>query len=200
MTAASARKRNHSRLRHSSRNLPLKLSLVPFCQGFPGSMSAVPMPVSAILSRIAWLPNSGPLSERRKRGAPWILTSRVRTSSTRRDRIEPATSIARHWWVTSSDDRQAFDLLSGSGGVEHEVVGPHGVGVRRRQRTRPGRGNPSPRTPARQLQTGLLPQSMSEMDAQFVTLATQEDADAAVAITRIDDRHRLHGSEYRSVP
>ena len=31
---ASARERNHSRLRHSSRNLPLKLSVVPFCQGF----------------------------------------------------------------------------------------------------------------------------------------------------------------------
>ena len=26
-------------VRHSSRNLPLKLSLVPFCQGLPGSMS-----------------------------------------------------------------------------------------------------------------------------------------------------------------
>ena len=27
--------------RHSSRNFPLKDSFVPFCQGFPGSISAV---------------------------------------------------------------------------------------------------------------------------------------------------------------
>ena len=32
---------NHSIERHSSRNFPLKDSLVPFCQGFPGSMCAV---------------------------------------------------------------------------------------------------------------------------------------------------------------
>src|ERR1700722_10617980 len=44
MTFASARERNHSRFRHSSRNLPLKLSATPFCQGLPGSINAVPMP------------------------------------------------------------------------------------------------------------------------------------------------------------
>jgi len=43
-TFASARERNHSRLRHSSRNLPLKLSATPFCQGLPGSINAVPIP------------------------------------------------------------------------------------------------------------------------------------------------------------
>ena len=37
-TFASARERNHSRLRHSSRNLPLKLSPTPFCHGLPGSI------------------------------------------------------------------------------------------------------------------------------------------------------------------
>lgn len=41
MILASARERNHSRLRHSSRNLPLKLSLTPFCHGLPGSIRAV---------------------------------------------------------------------------------------------------------------------------------------------------------------
>src|SRR5262245_15323568 len=35
ITFASTRERNHSRLRHSSRNLPLKLSVTPFCQGLP---------------------------------------------------------------------------------------------------------------------------------------------------------------------
>jgi hypothetical protein len=38
---ASVRVRNHSIPRHSSRKRPLKLSFVPFCQGFPGSMKAV---------------------------------------------------------------------------------------------------------------------------------------------------------------
>lgn len=40
MALASARERKYSRLRHSSRNLPLKDSPVPFCQRLPGSLSA----------------------------------------------------------------------------------------------------------------------------------------------------------------
>jgi hypothetical protein len=42
------RDRNHSRLRHSSRNLPLKLAATPFCQGLPGSTNAVPMPCMTV--------------------------------------------------------------------------------------------------------------------------------------------------------
>jgi len=45
---ASAQERNHSRLRHSSRNLPLKLSVAPFCQGSLGSINAVSMSWSTI--------------------------------------------------------------------------------------------------------------------------------------------------------
>lgn len=37
----SIRLRNHSIVRHSSLNLPLKLSFVPLCLGFPGSMNTV---------------------------------------------------------------------------------------------------------------------------------------------------------------
>lgn len=47
MSLASARERRYSRFRHSSRNLPLKDSSAPFCQGLPGSLSAVCMPSSA---------------------------------------------------------------------------------------------------------------------------------------------------------
>jgi hypothetical protein len=64
-TLAWARERNHSALKHSSRNLPLKLSATPFCQGLPGSINAVSMPWSAIHFRSARATNSGPLSERR---------------------------------------------------------------------------------------------------------------------------------------
>jgi hypothetical protein len=49
-------------LRHSSRNFPLKLSSVPFCQGLPGSLSALPIPSATIHFRIAFETNSGPLS------------------------------------------------------------------------------------------------------------------------------------------
>jgi hypothetical protein len=65
MTLAWARERNHSMLKHSSRNLPLKLSLTPFCQGLPGSIRAVSMPWSTIHLSSARATNSGPLSERR---------------------------------------------------------------------------------------------------------------------------------------
>lgn len=46
--------------------------------------------------------NSGPLSERMNSGAPWLLTSLDNISMTRLDRIEPATSMARHSRVYSS--------------------------------------------------------------------------------------------------
>lgn len=37
---ASRSEPNHSRLRHSSRSLPLKLSHLPFCHGFPGAIKS----------------------------------------------------------------------------------------------------------------------------------------------------------------
>src|SRR5258707_13886742 len=70
ITFASARDRNHSRLRHSSRNLPLKLSVTPFCQGLPGSINAVPIPCATIHDNRVLDTNSGPLSLHRNVGAP----------------------------------------------------------------------------------------------------------------------------------
>lgn len=102
MTLASARDLNHSSDRHSSRNLPLKLSPAAFCHGLPGSISAVSMPWSAIHFRRARETNSGPLSDLRYRGAPRSDTSRDRTSITRADRMRPSTSIARPSFVHSS--------------------------------------------------------------------------------------------------
>jgi hypothetical protein len=63
IAAASRRVRNHSMLKHSSRSRPLKLSSVPFCQGFPGAMCAVSMPSAVVQRRIALETNSGPLSD-----------------------------------------------------------------------------------------------------------------------------------------
>src|SRR5919197_4952262 len=95
MTFASAREKNHSRLKHSSRNLPLKLSVTAFCQGSPGSINAVLIPCATIKDKIAFDTNSGPLSLRRKDGAPRSLTRRARTSITRGERIPPSTSMGK---------------------------------------------------------------------------------------------------------
>ncbi len=51
-TFASIRFRNHSIDKHSSRNFPLKLSFVPFCQGLPGLIS---MQVAMILLLLSFL-------------------------------------------------------------------------------------------------------------------------------------------------
>ena len=44
-TRASRSEANHSRHRHSSLSLPLKLSHLPFCQGLPGSIKIGLMPL-----------------------------------------------------------------------------------------------------------------------------------------------------------
>ena len=83
-------------VRHSLRNLPLKDSSVPCCQGVPGSMKAVSIRLVWSQRRIAGATNSGPLSERRYAATPCTLTHCVSTSMTRPDRMLPATSMARH--------------------------------------------------------------------------------------------------------
>ncbi len=56
--------------RHSSRNLPLNDSFIPFNHGFPGWMGAVSMLASLNHFRIALDTNSGPLSDLRYFGPP----------------------------------------------------------------------------------------------------------------------------------
>jgi hypothetical protein len=78
----------------SSRNLPLKLSTTPFCQDLPGSINAVLMSCAAIHDSSVLDTNSGPLSMRKKRGVPCVLTSRDSTSMMRAGWMRPSTSIA----------------------------------------------------------------------------------------------------------
>ena len=80
----------------------LKLSFKPFCHGLPGSISARSRDSRAAHLSSAFNTNSGPLSERRLRGAPRSLIRRDSTSITRPDLMLPATSIARHSRVYSS--------------------------------------------------------------------------------------------------
>lgn len=73
--------------------------------------------------KIAWLTNSGPLSERRSTGAPWMPIKRARTPITRMRRMLLATSIQalRDEFI---DDGQALKLLAVGAGVEDKIVGP----------------------------------------------------------------------------
>ena len=57
----------------------MKLSVTPFCQGLPGSINAVLIPCATTKDKIAFDTNSGPLSLRRKAGAP---RSRALTTGT----------------------------------------------------------------------------------------------------------------------
>src|SRR3954466_11796071 len=117
-TFASARERNHSSPRHSSRNLPLKLSATPFCQGLPGSISAVPIPCATIHDSRALDTNSGPLSLRRKAGAPRSLTKR----DDHPRRADAAVHLDRQALLGELvGHRQALKLLAVGAAVEHEV-------------------------------------------------------------------------------
>src|SRR3954454_785562 len=128
ITFASARDRNHSRLRHSSRNLPLKLSVTPFCQGLPGSIKAVPMPCSTIHDNSAFDTNSGPLSLRRIGGAAGSLLTAASTapapasSRHRKDRAAASPTLDRqadrgrgglvgHWGVGADQQRRRYCLV-----------------------------------------------------------------------------------------
>ena len=124
-TFASARERNHSRLRHSSRNLPLKLSATPFCQGLPGSINAVPIPASTIQDNSAFDTNSGPLSLRRKRRRA-ALADQTRQHLDHARRADAAVDVDRQPLLGELVGHgQALELLAVGAAVEHEVVGPH---------------------------------------------------------------------------
>ena len=158
--------RNHWRLRNSSRNFPLNDSSVAFCHGFPGSISAVSMPASPSQRKMAVATNSGPLSDRRCRGAPCTLTSWASTSITRPERMPPATSIARHSRVHSSTIVRhlsvcRFAQVSNTKSYAHtwfRAVGGSGrgrpVATRRRGRRR-GTCNPAWRQ-SRCVRSGLI--------------------------------------------
>jgi hypothetical protein len=123
-------------LRHSLRNLPLKLSSATFCHGLPGSIRAVSILAYANYAKIALLANSGPLSKRRNVGTPCSLTKRLSTSMTRGERILPATSMATLSHVNSSITVEALELLPVGADIVNEVVGPHLVRAYGRQWTR----------------------------------------------------------------
>ena len=164
------RLRNHSMLKHSSRNLPLKLSLSPFCHGLPGSIKAVSIFASASQPRIAWLTNSGPLSERRNVGAPRSLIRRVSTSMTRVGADAASDVDGEAFAGELVDHGEAIELLTVGAGI-----------VRRNRRPTPDSA-PSPAT-----------------GADVKSLPVAADVDAAIAGPRCA-RADVRDADPSSVP
>jgi len=77
---ASLRSRNQCSFRHSSRNLPLKLSTWAFCIGLPGSMKCRCTPCSQAQRSRTRPANSGPLSTTIVSGRPRVLADRASRS------------------------------------------------------------------------------------------------------------------------
>jgi len=198
-TFASARERNHSRLRHSSRNLPLKLSLTPFCHGLPGSMNAVPMPWSTIHFSTARATNSGPFVATQVSGRA-ALADQPREDLDDARRADPAVNLDRQPRLGELvRDRQALELATVGAGIEHEVDRPDLVGAARRLRPRPARGDALAWPSARELQAGAPPQPPGAASAHRVPIAPQENPDASVPVTRRLRRQRRHPRQHRGV-
>ena len=142
--------------------------------------------------RIALETNSGPLSLRRYRGAPWTLTSLESTSMTRLERMLPATSIAKHSRVYSSMTVRHFNCwplaqASKTKSYAHRYPAPVAGN---------GRGRPvailAPRPFSRHLQAMQAPQPMSSIGAHRVSTTLQEDLDAPITVARILSRQLPH--------
>ena len=109
---------------------PLELSQYLFSQGLPGSMQAVLAPTAAIQSLAAWATNSGPLSERMKRGAPRRMNRSVRASITSTEFSFRFTVIAALPAVLIKDVQrpEGFAII---GSAVNKVIGLHVVAMLR---------------------------------------------------------------------
>ena len=123
-------------VRHSSRNLPLKDSLLPFCQGFPGSMCAVSMFACV-----------QPVQNRSGDKLRAVVRSQVLGAAVNADQLaqhlddsagaDAAGHIDRQALARELiDHRQTLQLLAVGAGIEHKVVGPDLAHGRCRQRPR----------------------------------------------------------------
>ena len=150
-TFASGRLRNHSKLRHSSRNLSLKLSFVAFCHGLPGSMSAC---INAA--------GAQPLKDRPGDELRAVVRTQVArctlSANEPRQHVDdvPRSNAARDLdgkalTCPLVDDGQTLQLLAVGATVVHEVIGPDMIGGRRWCRPWPPPGDPAPWPSSRDL-------------------------------------------------
>jgi hypothetical protein len=110
ITLACARLYNQFIVKHSSLNLPLKPSSVPFCQGLPGAISKLHKPFGAAHCMSASLTNSGQLSLQRTK---WQPRSSINCSDTAIRcwlRIQPAASMHKLSLLNSSTTIKHFSF------------------------------------------------------------------------------------------
>ena len=127
-TRASARLRNHSTLRHSSRNLPLKLSLTPFCQGLQGDderrVNVVALEPAEDGHRDGLGPVVGPQHERSA-----AETHKTAQNLVNAPRPQAAGDVYRQRFAGPFVDHgQARQFLAACAGIEDEIVGPDRLG------------------------------------------------------------------------
>jgi hypothetical protein len=127
-------------------------------------------------------------------GAPWMLMRRDTTSMTHRERMLPATSMARHSGGPFVDHRQALELLPVGAAVEDEVVGPHLVGRLRRRWPRPAARDTLPRPLARHLELRLAPQPVGSLSPGFDDNHIGETGGRARALPRAPVRRAWPGA------
>ena len=120
-------------LRHSSRNLPSKRSPRAFCQGFPGSISAVSM-----------LELGQPTQQRRGDGLGPVVGTQVLRCAVNADQASPnlnhpaGADTARDVDLEAFSrklihHRQALQLLAVRAGIKDKVVGPDMIDLQRDQ-------------------------------------------------------------------
>jgi len=97
------------------------------------------------------------------------------------------------------DYGQTLQLLSVRVSIKHEIVSPQISRARCRQRARTAARDPPSRPFSRYLQLTLPPQAMSSVGAHAVSLALQEDLDAAIAVPGILSRQLSHDDYSRRV-
>jgi hypothetical protein len=163
----------------------LKLSSVPFCHGFPGSMMAVSMPALVIQRRMARETNSGPLSDRRYWGGA-VHADEAGEHVDDAPGPDAAGDLDRQAFARPLvDNRQALERLPVRTRVEEEVVRPDLIRRGRRRRTRPARRHAAPRPLPGHLEASLPPQAIQAVGTHPQVGAFQEDEDPAIAIPRI---------------
>ena len=197
MTFASARERNHSRLRHSSRNLPLKLSPTPFCQACWARLMRCRCPARQSRTAEPWKRTP---DRCRCAGRP----ARVLAHQTRQHSITRASGYGVHvdrqpFLGELVGHRQALELLAVGAAVEHEVVGPHLVRSRRCLWPRTSRSDALARPFTRHLQSRRLPKPPCSTWAHLVSVPTEKDANTSIAKARILRRQRLHPLDHRRI-
>lgn len=116
--------RSQWRFRHSSRNVPLKLSTQAVCTGCPGSMNRRRTLSRSDQSNIAFLVSSGPPSRMISSATPNRSARSSRKSATLEPGIDTSTIWPGQEPAVVVDQFQPMESAMVSGSIANEVQGP----------------------------------------------------------------------------